>query len=158
MNIFYLDQDPNLCAQMMVDKHVVKMILETAQLLSTAHHVLDNSTNGELYKKTHVNHPSSKWARESRANYNWLYLHFRALLNEYQYRYGKVHASARLNVHLKDAPINIPLSEFSSPPCAMDAQYVISSDAIVNYRNYYNKGKRDLHSWKMREKPEWVTN
>ena len=109
MNIFYLDQDPRQCAEWMVDKHVVKMILETAQLLSTAHRVLDgqlvevsffvdgldrrvkkkklwlleDTRNEVLYNATHMNHPSAIWARQSVENYNWLVEHLFALGDEY---------------------------------------------------------------------------
>jgi hypothetical protein len=89
MNIFYVHPDPVICAQQHVDKHVVKMILEYAQLLSTAHRVLDGSISvgvsdkgrkktsykladdrdAVLYSATHLNHPSAKWARHSLANY-----------------------------------------------------------------------------------------
>jgi len=81
MNIFYLDKDPRICAENHCDKHCVKMILEYAQLLSTAHRVLDGDPNQELpdgrqdvlYKATHVNHPSAVWVRQNEANYKWLY-------------------------------------------------------------------------------------
>ena len=120
LNIFYVDSDPIEAAQSLVDKHVVKMILESAQLLSTAHRIIDGreiegvSKSGRkarrwilddarepvLYTATHVNHPSAIWARTSILNYNWLADHFFALLNEYTYRYDKHHKdrkSTRLN-------------------------------------------------------------
>jgi hypothetical protein len=125
MNIFYLDQDPNIAARAMTDKHCVKMILESAQLLSTAHRVLDGtpitrlSKSGAklkrydhplpIYQATHINHPSAVWVRESSANYEWLYAHFLALCVEYTRRYDKVHRSYReLNDYLKVLPANIP--------------------------------------------------
>ena len=101
MNIFYLDRDPQIAAQMMCDKHVVKMILESAQMLSTAHRVLDGDEYADkngLYKKAHVNHPSSEWVRCSYQQYKWLYDHMVALMEEYTYRYGKHHATERLKV------------------------------------------------------------
>ena len=73
MNIFYLHENPQRCAEMHCDKHVVKMILETAQLLSTAHHEIDGEPSIECYKATHKNHPSAVWARENRSNYIWLW-------------------------------------------------------------------------------------
>ena len=88
MNIFYLDKNPKLCAQYHVDRHVVKMILETAQLLSTAHWL----TGGEgPYRATHKNHPSAIWARSNKSNYNWLCKLGLELCEEYTYRYGKIH-------------------------------------------------------------------
>ena len=73
MNIFYLHDDPEVCAKSHCDKHVVKMILEYSQLLSTAHHELDGEPSIECYKSTHKNHPSALWARTNRSNYNWLW-------------------------------------------------------------------------------------
>ena len=70
MNIFYLDKNPDLSAQLHCDKHVVKMILEYAQMLSTAHRVLDNSQ--DVYKIAHKNHPCTIWVRENKSNYKWL--------------------------------------------------------------------------------------
>ena len=116
MNIFYLDRDVTKCAEYHNDKHVVKMILEYAQLLSTAHRVLDGkeyidassgrkikrwrledtSLEGCLYKATHVNHPSAVWVRQSNNNYNWLVCLFQSLLSEYTHRYGKIHSCDRL--------------------------------------------------------------
>ena len=104
MNIFYLDPHPTVAAQQCCDKHVVKMILESAQMLSTAHRVLDKNDNELLYKEAHKNHPSTKWVRESHLNYQWLYAHFVALGEEYTARYGKIHVSiAKLKNFLKSS-------------------------------------------------------
>ena len=115
MNIFYLSHDVTECAKQHVDKHAVKMILEYAQLLSTAHRFLDGtqhigrSPSGRkqtryvlpderehlLYSATHINHPSGIWVRKSADNYMWLSDLLRALCHEYTYRYGKVHKCER---------------------------------------------------------------
>jgi hypothetical protein len=103
MNIFFLSEDPYEAASMQVDRHVVKMILESAQLLSTAHRILDGDDSGVLpdyrdtlfYRATHKNHPSARWIRESVENYNWLVDHFDGLLREYTHRYKKQHACMR---------------------------------------------------------------
>lgn len=92
MNIFYLHSDAKECAVMHCDKHVVKMILETAQLLSTAHRLLDGNDDPILYKATHKNHPSAIWTRKSQKNYLWLTSLLQNLCQEYTYRYGKIHA------------------------------------------------------------------
>ena len=168
MNIFYLSKDPDECARWMVDKHVVKMILETAQLLSTAHRVLDGDENGNLpdklinelmYKRTHKNHPSAIWARASDSNYRWLYHHLLALLKEYTYRYGKQHAVATKGIArlLSHEPSNIKPGRKTPMPSCMDEEYRISEDPVINYRNYYVKGKSHIHSWKNREPPSWIT-
>ena len=91
MNIFVLDYDPVKAALFQCDKHIVKMPLETAQLLCSA--FKDVSTP---YKKTHLNHPCAKWARKSKHNYEWLILHGLALCDEYQYRYKKTHQSKKV--------------------------------------------------------------
>ena len=99
MNIFYLDKNPKIAAQMQCDKHVVKMILESAQMLCTAHRVLDGDDYANkmgLYKLAHKNHPSTIWVRSSYKIIEWLYDHMIALMNEYTYRYGKKHATDRL--------------------------------------------------------------
>ena len=178
MNIFKLDSSPKQCAEWMTNSHVVKMVVETAQLLSTAHRVLDGdlyydkTTNGRsikrwrlsnpekeqlIYKASHVNHPSAIWARKTNNNYTWLYCHFVALCDEYTYRYNKIHKTdTLLREALKELPANIPVGPLTLMPSAMDEQYVISSDPIVNYRNYYSKGKAHLHKWTKREQPAWL--
>lgn len=178
MNIFYLSTDPVESAQYMVDKHVVKMILESAQLLCTAHRVLDgheiveksktgrnvkrwkllDSRDPILYSATHVNHPSAVWVREAVENYNWLYDHFHALGQEYTYRYGKRHKcfTGDLSVTLSAPPHGLREFDFTTPPSAMDKKYIVSTNPIDNYRNYYRFGKSHIHSWKHRNPPDWI--
>ncbi|MBI0416787.1 MAG: hypothetical protein SCH12_02565 [Nitrosomonadaceae bacterium] len=156
MNIFYLSKNTKSCAKMHVDKHCVKMILEYAQLLCTAHRVIDNNQSNDLYKATHINHPSAVWARHSIANYKWLYKMMLSLLDEYSYRYGKIHATARLVPILKHVP-NIINKEFTEPTPAMPEQYKISNDSITSYKNYYLGEKSHMFAWKKRRKPNWVT-
>jgi len=178
MNIFYIDKSPAKCAEQMVDKHVVKMILETAQLLSTAHRLLDGEEyvgqtatgrkakrwrlNDEretiLYSATHINHPSAVWCRQSNNNYNWLFAHFLSLLNEYTYRYGKRHkcSDPAFVDALRQTPRNIPVGYFTPVTPAMAEQYIVSDDSVTNYRNYYRQGKIHLHKWTKRQPPEWL--
>lgn len=155
MNIFYLSACPVTAAQYHCDKHVVKMILEYAQLLSTAHHVLDEDEAPEgIYKKTHVNHPSAVWVRQSKANYLWtldLLLH---LLEEYQERYKKVHKTFRLLPKLVQHPMNIPDAEFTDPPQCMPDEYKCD-DAVEAYRNYYRGAKAYFAAWTNTKTPEW---
>ena len=92
MNIFFLHEDPKICAKYHNDSHCVKMILEYAQMMCTAHRELDIISKNSLmdvtlYKSTHKNHPSSKWARANAYNYWWLYRLWSNLCNEYTYRY-----------------------------------------------------------------------
>jgi hypothetical protein len=178
MNIFYVNSDPEVAARSMVDRHVVKMILETAQLLSTAHRVIDGeeyvgqsqtgrkakrwrlSGNADaiMYAATHINHPSAVWVRENSANYNWLYDHLLALGREYTHRYGRTHLTIdKLKDILEDAPENIEQSNvMTKMPSCMDKQYIVSLDPITNYRNYYNYGKTDLLRWSNRPPPQWI--
>ena len=158
MNIFYLDKDPKICAQQHADKHVVKMILEYAQMMSTAHHILnpESVTNQMLYKPTHRNHPSAVWVRQSRENYLWVSRLWIELINEYKHRYGKNHATEQLAPYLVHAPYGISESSFTPPPPAMDKEYIVSDDSIINYRNYYIKAKTRLLKYTNREVPYWV--
>ena len=176
MNIFYLDEDPSQCAEWMVDKHVVKMILETAQLLSTAHRILDGvesiDTSGPrkkkvyklnddrdliLYSATHINHPSAVWTRQAVENYNWLVDHLFALGTEYTYSYGKQHATiTKLGVPIASSPLNLKEWDMTPMPSCMDEQYKIGEDPIANYRSYYKYGKASMHSWKKRQAPELI--
>lgn len=160
MNIFFLSFDVHECSEWMVDKHVVKMILEYCQLLCTAHRVLDGDLldeelDSQLYKSTHINHPCAKWARESICNYMWLFNMFTATLEEYTYRYNRIHASSRLVVYLRNPPENIRIGKFTKPPCAMPDEYKRDTP-IESYKEYYIHGKKHLHSWKKRSVPNWL--
>ena len=179
MNIFFLDHDVKTCAKMHADKHVVKMILEYAQLLSTAHRVLDGtqsvgvSKTGRkqtryvlpdereslLYSATHVNHPSAVWVRQSGANYDWLVKLLKHLSAEYTYRYGKVHKCESIGLidKLGIRPLNLHYNEFTEPTPAMPEEFIVSGNSIKSYMNYYNGAKQRMFSWKNREAPSWVS-
>lgn len=175
MNIFYLDEEASRAAQYHMDRHVRKMIIEYAQLLSTAHRVLDGVERVDitdknrkirrwhtddwrdeiLYKSTHVNHPSSKWVRESAYNYAYLYNLFCALCDEFMYRFNKQHATdIKLRKALRLLPMNIPWIEMTSIPQAMDEEYKLDN-SLDAYRNYYINGKSHLAQWTRREIPGW---
>ncbi len=157
MNIFYLSSNPLECARFHTDRHTTKMILETAQLLSTAHHVLDgHNVPVGIYKKTHVNHPSAIWARQSTNNYTWLHSLFYSLCLEYTHRYRKIHATSRLIDTLKNTPLNLVNIGWSQPPQCMPDEYKVAGDSITAYRNYYRNGKSHLHKWTNRERPNWL--
>ena len=149
MNVFFLDKNTWECAKMHCDKHIVKMIIEYAQLMSTAHRVLDGTQyteiqNGRkikrwrhgrdnyeqlLYKASHISHPSAIWTRDNASNYNWLYKLWVGLCCEYTHRYGKIH-----------------LTE--------NKLYT----SIKSYRNYYLKEKSRFAKWTKRNIPEWFEN
>ncbi len=162
MNIFILDKDPIISAQLQCDKHVVKMILESAQMLSTAHRVLDGdeyANENSLYKIAHKNHPCSIWVRETISNYQWLYNHFDALGKEYTYRYNKIHKSIdKLLLPLKQPPWNISEGGLTEFALAMkhEPQCMYIGDPVKSYRTYYQT-KRDNFNmvWTKRNQPEW---
>lgn len=164
---------------MMCDKHVVKMIVEYAQILSTAQRVLDGtptkrpSKSGQtmqthyqlrcdrrdsiVYKATHVKHPSSVWARECSGNYQWLYDHFLATCTEYKKRYGKEHATfTKLRLELWFVPRNILHSRHQTPlPQCMPDQYK-HDDAVTAYRQYYAGEKSAIATYRYSEAPEFM--
>jgi hypothetical protein len=171
MNIFVLHNDPVESARMMCDKHVVKMILESCQLLSTAHHVLDGSEviiasdkrkyksyiskKADICKATMINHPCTIWVRENRSNYIWLWKHAHALCNEYKQRYGKTHAmEAMLFNGLFNPPDNISKGKLTAFPQAMPDSYK-DNDAVIAYRRYYLGEKVRFAKWKAGGVPEW---
>ena len=135
MNIFYLDKDPVKAAQVQYNKHVVKMILESAQMLCAAHHVLGSKLDIP-YKIAHKNHPCTIWTRECAANYSWLYQHMRALGYEYTKRYDKVHMSITKCKYLWRFPNDIPRTEFTQPPQCMPDEYK-DECSVQAYWNYY---------------------
>jgi len=187
MNIFYISKNPVEAAEWMVDRHVVKMILESAQLLSTAHRILDgkeiqlevqienedgtfktkkkkwwllnDAREDIIYSATHINHPSAVWARSSIENYNWLVDHFFALMQEYTYRYDKKHKCfGEISYMLQSPPKKLEEFDMTPMPSCMAEEYIVSQDPIINYRNYYKAGKKHLHAWKRRNPPEWMND
>lgn len=158
MNIFYLHPDPAAAAQMQCDKHVVKMLLETAQLLSTAHRELDGDNVPDVfYKSTHKNHPSAKWVRDDAYHYDWAYQHFISLCGEYTHRYGKTHLTdSKLRNLLAKPPRKLAYGSWQSdPPQCMPDEYKCDN-TVTAYRNYYKGDKARFAEWnKSRPAPEW---
>jgi len=164
MNIFFLDEDIEACAQFHLDKHVVKMRLELAQLACTAHHLSGTTPHFIPYKPTHRNHPSAIWTRQTLQNYSFVVLLGLALCDELDYRFGKKYQKCRdvLNWLADNLP-NLPDEKMTVPLLAMDEKFKIKSvncmsDAIVNYRNYYKQGKKHLHKYTNRKIPNWLEN
>lgn len=173
MNIFFLAKNARECAKYHCNKHVVKMILEYAQILCTTHRVIDgtliqNKSNRKIwifndsrentfYKSTHVNHPSVVWARQTTHNYNWLYSLFSHLCSEYEYRYHKTHLSwKKLNEYLKYPPAHLSSDlPFTTPPLAMPDTCKIPDAAVESYRKYYILEKASFCKWTNRSIPEW---
>tara|TARA_X000001388_G_C2190921_1_gene107505 strand:- start:127 stop:615 length:489 start_codon:yes stop_codon:yes gene_type:complete len=158
MNIFYLDPDPKVCAEMHCDKHCVKMILETAQMLCTAHRVLDGDEYADsvgLYKTAFKNHPSAVWIRSSYDNYNYAYNLFCELCEEFEKRYAKNHKCSDLIMLLLPTPTNITFESFSEPPQCMPDQYKCEN-SVKAYRNYYLGEKMGFAKWNYTEVPSWA--
>ena len=156
MNIFYLHKEPEVSARLHCDKHVVKMIIEYAQMLSTAHRMIDgeqyydlsknsrriarwrhpnSNLENVLYKASHQNHPSAVWVRENAIQYQYMYDLFVALCDEYTYRYGKVHMTdSKLRDVLNNIPDKMPLGDWREPPqqCQMMSSQKAVSMRIIN--------------------------
>lgn len=159
MNIFYFDECPIKSAQAQPDKMLVKMPLETAQMLSTAHRVLDGDKYADkhkIYKAAYVNHPCTIWARETSGNYSWLYAHFIALCKEYEHRYYREHLSyTKLAEPLSRVPENIKIARQTPIALAMPDQYKEPDDPILSYRQYVIAEKKYAMWNKNRKQPTW---
>ncbi len=155
MNIFILDRDINKCARYHCDKHVVKMILESVQLLCTA---LNNKGFKTPYKSTHMKHPCVLWVEESYDNFLWLVKLTRALNEEYKYRYKKEddHKSmAALEQIVEYTFESKGLTEF---PQAMPDEFKVPDDAVAAYRNFYLGEKMSFANWTRRKPPKWLNS
>ena len=168
MNLFVLHKDPSECAKLHCDKHVVKMVLETAQILCTV--------MGEYcdvpYKSTHVNHPCTKWCRANASNYAWCVDLFLSLSDEYTFRYKKVHKSAQVlmsseYMHLVGANTRLieealGRGELMAPALAMSnidtSGYLHTwDDAVQYYRKYYCTKNGDwIRNYTGRDVPDWL--
>lgn len=153
MNRFVLHVEPEQAARFHCDKHVVKMILEEGQMLSTVHR-LSGSTDDNLYRATHKHHPCTVWAGQSSENYRWGYRLLVALCDEYTFRYGKQHATSRLLPLLATEPANLPQIGLTPFPQAMPDPYK-GSDPIEAYRRFYRAEKARFARWSKRETPAW---
>jgi hypothetical protein len=174
MNRFVLHTNPELAAEYHCDKHVVKMILEECQMLSTAHRildgtetigqsksgrkakrwVLDDSRNDKLYQATHVNHPCTQWSMFSFENYVWSAMLLRCLLDEYKFRYGKDHKCEELYPTLRFTPQMIRSHGLTPFPQAMPDDCK-RENPVDGYRDYYINHKARFAKWTNRDIPEW---
>jgi hypothetical protein len=180
LNLFILDTDPVKAAQLQCDKHASKMVVESGQMLSTVHRILDGSlekrssksgkTNVKywklpdsresvLYKAVHMAHPCTVWTMKTKSNYMWHYEHFVALANEFTYRYNKQHKTyTDLADILKSPPKNIPNGPLTLWPLAMKSnpECMFPEDPVKSYRMFYQtKQDRFKMVWKNRPVPEW---
>lgn len=163
MNLFVLALNPFESAQYHCDKHVVKMVLETAQILCTAHWLCDGEIGEGWYQPTHTRHPVVRWCAECAGNYRYAYNMFMALSGEYEYRYGREHLSwQKLGEVLVETPDYIDersdVQDFAlaMPPGALGR--VDPDSAVSAYRRYYLSHKYRLFKWTKRAVPWWVQN
>ena len=163
MNIFILDESPILAAQWQHDRHVVKMILESAQMLSCAFQTeytgftMPDGSLPRFYKLTHQNHPCNLWLRESFNNVIWLQFHFDALIAEYHKRFRKIHACDAMRwdfgnvvahqlgfkrwIDCKRSGKAFERASAHTPfPLAMPDSYK-SDNTVASYRAYYRAEK-----------------
>ena len=147
MNIFVVDTDPRKAAQSLCDKHVVKMVLETAQILSTV--------SGGPYRPTHANHPCVIWAGSTRRNYLWLVEHGLELCREYTRRYGKIHKCQVVIESLANPPTEITRVGLTPFVQCMPEEYR-GPDVVEAYRRYYHADKSQFATWKTQPPSWWV--
>lgn len=161
MNIFFLSWKPRQAAESHCDKHVVKMIIETAQLLYAAHWVLEtHNLPPNAYKLSHKNHPSAIWTRESLTNYLWLCSLGWWLCKEYQFRYGenKTHKTEAHIVWLLNNPPKMLSVDMTPVKLAMPDEYKMP-DPIDSYQKYYIEAKlkkRGIVKYTKREAPDFI--
>ena len=158
MNIFFLDETPEFSAEYLCDKHIPKMFLESAQMLSTA---IQRHT-GELdylYKSAYPKHPMTIWVGDNRDNFTWAYQNANCIGQEYFKRFNKIHKSSKvlLNIAFNDHKNDIPKGDMTPPPQCMPDQYKLRSDLYVNaYRDFYKGEIEYFAKWeKGRNQPEW---
>ena len=155
MNIFYINTDPVIAAQELADDHIRKMQIESAQMCCTAHWA---SGSEAPYKKAHLNHPSTKWVRESIQQYRWVVKHGLEVCNQFTIRYGKRHKTQDVLEWCRDNEPNIPDNGFTPPPQCMPDEYK-KEDTVEGYKTYYIEDKiknKQLSYNKLNNTPEWI--
>lgn len=163
MNIFILDQNPKLCAEMHCNKHVVKMVLETAQMLSTIYrqvHGDEAATNFGCYKSTHAKHPCTKWVAADPNAARWLCELGLELCNEYTYRYNRVHKTEallhKLHSHWYDPNWRVVDAKLATAAQAMPDQYKVLGNPVAAYQAYYLGEKTRMLQYTRRQVPEFI--
>lgn len=153
MNIFVLDENPKLAAIQQLDKHVVKMPLESGQLLCSAF-----EKNQAPYKRTHYNHPCSIWTRQSKENFLWLVEHGLSLCEEYTFRYSKIHKTQKVIDWCRDNILKIQFPQTGLTPFAQAMPWEYKNEsAVLAYQAYYIGEKAKIAKWTKREIPNWWT-
>jgi hypothetical protein len=155
MNIFVLDTHPKIAAEYHCDKHVVKMVTESAQILSSAHSYYGSAVKNQ-YKDTHYNNPCIVWARSNDKNYLWLWCLFYWLSIEYEKRYKRVHKTANdLLRPLLSTPKGMPVASSTTPFYLAMPEIYRSIDSVESYRRYYIAEKYRFARWAYTPSPPW---
>lgn len=159
MNLFFLHLNPIIAATYQCDKHVVKMLLETAQILSTVCRFYYNIQDSLLYKPTHTKHPVVIWTSKSRNNFEWVLVHGFALCDEYTKRYNKIHKSEKIISKISEMYYNNQILfesiEMTIPKPCMPDECKIHGDIVASYRKFYNEKKELFAKWKYTDTPYW---
>tara|TARA_A100000172_G_scaffold45612_1_gene28150 strand:+ start:47 stop:523 length:477 start_codon:yes stop_codon:yes gene_type:complete len=156
MNIFFIDENPIKAARQLCDKHVVKMVLETAQMCSTAMHEWGFARHlKHVYKTAYKNHPMTVWVRDNEHNFAWAVNHGLEIGKEYTRRYGKLHKSTKVLEEMDDGWVHDNYSNHTTPPQCMPDQFKCD-DYVEAYRNYYRTDKAHILQWTGRPVPEWI--
>ena len=160
MNLFASDADPTAAARVLADRHVVKMAVETAQVLWTALHL---AAPGRVpdggYRPTHRGHPCVRWAAASRGNFDWATHHGLALCDEYWHRYGRIHGSWAAILAVSTLADLVPDGSMTPFALAMDDDLRDESDPHGSYRRcllrkYGTWGS--MARWTRRDPPLWA--
>ncbi len=159
MNIFHLDPCPESAAQMLCDKHVPKMLLESCQMLCTGyqkHAGLDST----LYKPAYINHPMTIWVGHSKQNWRWLFEHAKGIAEQYTLRFNRKHKSQNILtlLWLMEAESSLPENGFTSPPQCMPDEYKVKGNSLIAYRKYYKGDKAYFAKWAYSDTPWWWEN
>jgi hypothetical protein len=156
VNIFAVDPDPGVAARSLVDRHVVKMVLESSQLLSVAHAIHGHVPEGVWGSLAWSRHPCARWAANSLGNYRWLAKHALALADEYAHRYGRRHKLETDGVLSRLDATMPPADDIGLVPFVQATGDIHGDDSIAVYRRYYLEHKSHLMVWTRREPPDWV--
>ena len=162
MNIFATDENPIIAARNLCDKHINKMIVESAQMLANgfslerlAQDDVPRNQKGEPRTHGYPKHPCTLWAAKSAANWTWLIDHGLAMADEYTQRYGRTHKSEAVIKWCRNLPIKFPAAQLTPFAQAMPAQYK-NECPVTAYRAYYHGEKAAIATWKS-EVPQWWT-
>lgn len=162
MNIFFLDVSPRRAAQYHCDIHVNKMITESLQMMSVALHHFGLLTplkkDGNHYShRSHINHPCTKWVRESVDNFLWTYDLTQYLCEEFEKRNKKRHAGANSleTIDVYKLIETMPSKGLTAPALAMPEEFKTPTSPVLSYRTFYNHDKWEFAKWKYTTTPEW---